>query len=247
MRNRTLRDLMSAAVVTAHPEEGLKDIARRLSRNDVTALPVTEANGRVVGVVSEADLLRAQARRPDPSGLDPSLLLPHTSQAPAPGVTAGDLMTSPPITARPGWNVVEAARVMQHHHVKRLPVVDEADRLVGIVSRADLLRVFLRRDEAIAEEITEDVLHGTLHLAPAEVTVSVHDGRVSLHGTVEDAELVPVLERLCRGVDGVVDVESVVGGPRLTGAAQDVRRTAEPSVASGRYPRDMRAPRGGTG
>jgi CBS domain-containing protein len=97
---------------------------------------------------------------------------------------------------------------MESNHVKRLPVVNDAGRLVGVISRADLLRVFLRQDSAIREEIQGDVLTRTLRLAPYAVTAHVVDGRVTLNGAVEQASLIPVIERLCRGVDGVVDVHS---------------------------------------
>jgi CBS domain-containing protein len=95
--------------------------------------------------------------------------------------------------------------------VKRLPVVDESGRLVGIVSRADLLRVFLRKDRAIEEEISGDIVGRTLRLAPGEVAVTVADGCVVLRGTVEDAGTIPVLVRLCEGVDGVVAVTEELG------------------------------------
>lgn len=128
-------------------------------------------------------------------------------RAKAEAVTAEGLMTSPAVLARPEWTIVEAARVMESNHVKRLPVVDDAGRLIGVISRADLLRVFLRRDSAIREEIQGDVLTRTLGLAPCAVTAHVVDGRVTLNGTVEQAGVMPVVERLCRGVDGVVDVD----------------------------------------
>lgn len=106
--------------------------------------------------------------------------------------------------------MVEAARLMDGHRVKRLPMVDEGGTLVGVVSRGDLLRVFLRRDEAVFVEITQDVLARTLGLTPADVTVGVSDGRVSLKGTVRARSLIPVVERLCGGVDGVVSVSTDV-------------------------------------
>jgi CBS-domain-containing membrane protein len=115
-------------------------------------------------------------------------------------------MSAPAVCARPEWNVVEAARLMEVHNVKRLPVVDETDRLQGIVSRRDLLRIFLRRDDAIRDEITRDVLQQTLGLAPAEVTAEVREGQVTLRGSVEFKSLIPIIERLCRTVDGVVSV-----------------------------------------
>lgn len=117
-------------------------------------------------------------------------------------------MNSPAVTARPQWTVVEAAQAMGRHCVKRLPVVDEAGRLIGVISRADLLRVFLRSDRDIREEISREVLVRTLGIAPSAISVHVIDGRVTLTGTVERKSLVPVVVRLCRGVDGVVDVSA---------------------------------------
>jgi len=115
-------------------------------------------------------------------------------------------MSAPAVCAHPEWTVVEAARLMAVQNVKRLPVVDETDRLQGIVSRGDLLRIFLRRDDAIRDEITGDVLQRTLRLLPSEVTVDVHEGQVTLGGSAEVKSLIPVIERLCRSVDGVVSV-----------------------------------------
>lgn len=115
-------------------------------------------------------------------------------------------MSAPAVCARPEWTVVEAARLMAVQNVKRLPVVDETDRLQGIVSRGDLLRIFLRRDDAIRDEITVDVLQRTLRLLPSEVTVEVREGQVALGGSVEVKSLIPVIERLCRSGDGVVSV-----------------------------------------
>jgi CBS-domain-containing membrane protein len=115
-------------------------------------------------------------------------------------------MSTPAITARPQWSVVEAAREMDRHKVKRLPVVDETGQLVGIVSRSDLLRVFLRQDTAIGEEITREILHRTLQVGPGAVDVTVADGVVTLRGKVGSKSLVPIAVRLCRAVDGVVTV-----------------------------------------
>ncbi|MEU9166666.1 CBS domain-containing protein [Streptomyces sp. NPDC048420] len=110
------------------------------------------------------------------------------------------------VTAQPQWSVVEAARAMAHHHVKRLPVVDDVGRLVGIVSRGDLLRVFLRRDISVQEEITTDVLTRSIGLRPGTVAVRVADGRVTLSATVPQESLIPIAVRLAESVDGVVDV-----------------------------------------
>ncbi|WP_073952116.1 CBS domain-containing protein [Streptomyces kebangsaanensis] len=212
MHHRTVEDLMTHGVVRVRRDTLFKDIVRTLADHDVTAVPVVDDLGRPVGVVSEADLLRAVAGRSDPAGLLPQLH-PEGLEEVSDGATAEELMTAPPVCARPGWSVVEAARTMDAHKVKRLPVVDETGVLTGIVSRGDLLRIFLRRDEAIREEIAADVLVRTLGLSPADLSVTVRDGRVALKGTVEARSLVPVIERLCRGVDGVVSVSADITGP----------------------------------
>lgn len=188
MRHRSVADLMTHTAVTVRRTTAFKEIARLLKEFDITAMPVIDASGHPVGVVSEADLLR---RRPAGGA-----------------ATAEELMTSPAVTARPEWSVVRAARVMQRHQVKRLPVVDVQGRVVGVLSRSDLIQLFLRRDHAIQEEILEDVLTRTLHLAPSAITVEVDDGRVTLSGTVPQPGLLPVVVRLCQSVDGVVDVDN---------------------------------------
>lgn len=208
MWHRTVSELMTASVVKVRRDTGFKEIAKLLAEHDITAVPVVDDEEHAVGMISEADLLRKEAAQLDPAGLLPVLRPRHAERAKAEATTAEGLMNSPAVTARPQWTAVEAAQVMQRHHVKRLAVVDEADRLVGVVSRADLLRVFLRSDSAIREEISGEVLLRTLRITPGAVTVRVVDGRVSLTGTVEHTSLVPVVIRLCQGVDGVVDVSA---------------------------------------
>jgi CBS-domain-containing membrane protein len=211
MRHRTVEELMSRDVVRAQPDTPFKELVRLLEENDVTAVPVVDKLGRPAGVVSEADLLRKSADQSDPSGRTPVPHLEAWERAKAEGSRAEELMSAPAVCARPEWTVAEAARLMETQNVKRLPVVDEADRLVGIVSRGDLLRIFLRRDEAIREEITGDLLQHTLGLDPRDVTAEVRDGRVTLTGTVGHRTLVPVIEQLCRGIDGVVSVSGRLG------------------------------------
>ncbi|MGW9026121.1 CBS domain-containing protein [Streptomyces sp. NPDC055722] len=206
MLHRMVGDLMTTAVVSVRPDTGFKDITEHLAEHDITAVPVVDDQGRPIGVVSEADLLRRQESQADPGGHLSAAYLQPAERAKAHALTAEGLMTSPAVTARPRWSVVEAARAMARHHVKRLPVVDDAGRLVGIVSRGDLLRAFLRRDVAIREEITADILTRTLGLDPGTVTVQVTDARVTLSGTVPQGSLIPIAVRLCESVDGVVDV-----------------------------------------
>ncbi|MGW7404245.1 CBS domain-containing protein [Streptomyces sp. NPDC054833] len=206
MHHRTVEELMTRDVVRARRDMPFKELVRLLADNDVTAVPVVDDLERPMGVVSEADLLRKSADQADPSGRVPVPNLEAWERAKAEGSRAEELMSAPAVCARPEWNVVEAARLMEAQHVKRLPVVDEADRLLGIVSRGDLLRIFLRRDDAIRDEITADVLRRTMGLDPSVVTVEVREGRVDLGGSVEFRSLIPVIEHLCRGVDGVVSV-----------------------------------------
>ncbi|MEU9773458.1 MULTISPECIES: CBS domain-containing protein [unclassified Streptomyces] len=198
MRHRSVADLMTPQAVVAQRGTAFKEIARLLDEYGITAVPVVDDEGRPVGVVSEADLLRR-----------------HTGGTSAD--TAEGLMSSPAVVARPGWSAVQAARVMEDHRIKRLPVVAEDGRLAGVVSRSDLLRLFLRRDRAIQEEIVEDVLAGTLGVSPAAVGVEVADGRVTLSGTLERRSLARIVVRLCESIDGVVDVVD-----RLDYASDDV-------------------------
>ncbi|MFG3294851.1 CBS domain-containing protein [Streptomyces sp. NPDC048179] len=192
MQHRTVADLMTHEVVRARRDTSFKEIVRLLADNDVTAVPVVDELDHPVGVVSEADLLRKCSEK-------------------AEGSRAEELMSAPAVCARPEWTVVEAARVMTLQKVKRLPVVDEAERLTGVVSRGDLLRIFLRRDDAIREEIARDVLGRTLGLAPSDVSVEVREGRVTLTGTVEVNSLIPIIERLVGNVDGVVSLAAHIG------------------------------------
>ncbi|MBV2155163.1 CBS domain-containing protein [Kitasatospora sp. SUK 42] len=211
MKHRIVGELMTHAVVHVRPDTGFKEIARLLAEHDITSVPVLDRDDRPLGLVSEADLLLNEAAQEDPTGLLLTPALPPRDSARSRATTARGLMTSPAVCARPEWTVVEAARLMQARGLKRLPVVDEAGRLIGIVSRSDLLRVFLRHDRAIGEEIRQDVLDRTLGLSPDGVDVQVKDGRVTLTGTVERRALVSVVERLCRSVDGVVDVTCRLG------------------------------------
>ncbi|MEU8685544.1 CBS domain-containing protein [Streptomyces sp. NPDC001219] len=187
MRHRSVADLMTPEVVVVQRGTSFKEIARLLDEYDITAVPVLDENDQPVGVVSEADLLRRQIAKLGAS-------------------TAEALMTSPVVVARPEWSVVEAARTMERKKVKRLPVVDDSGRLIGVISRSDLVQLFLRRDRAIQEEVLEEVLTRTLGVSPSAVTVDVSDGHVTLTGSLERKSLLPIAVRLCESVDGVVEV-----------------------------------------
>ncbi|GAA3023067.1 CBS domain-containing protein [Kitasatospora albolonga] len=206
MRHRTVGEMMTGEVVRIAPQTGFHEIVALLREFDITAVPVVADDGHPVGVVSEADLMRVQAAQEDPSGLLPAPELPSGG-----AVTAQELMTSPAVCTTPDASVVAAARLMGRHRVKRLPVVDENGRLVGVVSRSDVLRVFLRDDQAIRREIVEEVLGLTEGVSPAAVGVEVAQGRVVLSGAITPPYLLPIVLRLCRAVDGVVSVTDRTG------------------------------------
>ncbi|MGW7543220.1 CBS domain-containing protein [Streptomyces sp. NPDC054770] len=197
-------DVMTRTVAAVGRRAPFKEIVRLMRDRQVSALPVIEGAGRVVGVVSEADLLANEELRDDPDAAYLQLRQP-VDVAKADALTAGDLMSLPAITVRPDATLSEAAGTMAREGVKRLPVVDEAGLLAGIVSRGDLLKVFLRGDAEIADEVRREI--GS-YLAPSSaVRVEVSDGVVTLAGRIYDTALVPVAARLVRTVEGVVDVE----------------------------------------
>ncbi|RMB85190.1 CBS domain-containing protein [Streptomyces shenzhenensis] len=198
-------DVMTHTVAAVGPRASFKEMVRLMQDRKVSALPVIEGEGRVVGVVSEADLLPTEELRDDPDVGYLRLRRP-ADLAKAEAVTAAELMSSPAITVRAGATLAEAARVMARARVKRLPVVDDRQVLQGVVSRADLLKVFLREDEDIAEEVRREIVSHVFP-PPSAVGVEVRDGVVTLSGTVRDSSLLPVAARLVRAVEGVVDVE----------------------------------------
>lgn len=208
MMHRTVAEVMTRDVATASPDATLKAVAWSLAHNDVSALPVVDTHRHPIGIVSEADLLRRQAGLPDAEGRDQlrgtaAVVDRHTMDA----RTAGDLMSAPVLTARPEWGIVETARFLHERGVKRLPVIDDTGTLVGIVSRSDLLRPMLRHDDAIHNEVVDEVLGRTLRMTPGGVTVTVQEGVVTLSGRVEARSTIPVIELLCLSVDGVVGVD----------------------------------------
>ncbi|MFE4977162.1 CBS domain-containing protein [Kitasatospora sp. NPDC056651] len=209
MRHATVESVMTSPVVLVSPETGFREIVALLSEYDITGVPVVDPEGRPLGVVSEADLLRTLAAQDDPASLLPA---PESAQAGPDGeVTAADLMTAQPVCTTPEVSVVAAARTMSRHGLKRLPVLDEEGRVIGMVSRGDLLRVFLREDIVIRREIVEEVLGRIDGVSPAEIGVEVNQGRVVLSGTVPEPHLVPIVLNLCRSVDGVVSVTDRLG------------------------------------
>lgn len=204
MTHMMVVDVMTEGVAVVRRTTPFKELARVMSERGVSALPVLDELDCLVGLVSEADLLPKE-EHPRP----PHLLASKRDRLrakKAAGDTAGALMTRHVITASPEMSVVEAARRMDQAGVKRLIVVDGDGKLVGIVSRRDLLKVFLRSDDEIKEEIRRDVFARLLWADPTRVEIDVHDGIVVLSGEVEQRSSVAVAVDLTRAVDGVVDV-----------------------------------------
>jgi CBS domain-containing protein len=193
----TVSDVMTHTAVAIGSEAPFKEIVELLDQWKISAVPVLAGEGRVVGVVSEADLLAKEEFRDTDEG-DPE------ARTKAVAVSAGELMSSPAVTVHADASLAEAARIMARRRVKRLPVVDAVGILQGVVSRSDLLKVFLRGDEDIAEEIRHHVL-GRLPVTTA-LTVRVTEGVVTLGGLLPDRSLVPVVARAVRAVEGVVDI-----------------------------------------
>jgi len=196
----TVADIMTRDVVAVGPEQSFKTCADLMRIHGVSALPVVVAGNRVAGIVSEADLIRPVAVLPEEA------LLP--ASAPRGATTAADVMTKEVVAVAPGATVAAAARLMFEHRVKRLPVVDSSNRLIGIVSRADVLRIFLRTDESIRKEVANGLLNELPLLGRGRVQVTVKDGVVRLDGEVESGSLTGLLLRLVAAVPGVVGVEN---------------------------------------
>ncbi len=207
-------DVMTQTVAAVGRGAGFKEIVRLLEQWKVSALPVLEGESRVVGIVSEADLLpKEELRDSEP---DRSVRFGRVELAKARAVTAGELMTSPAVTVHADATLAEAARIMVHAHVKRLPVVDDHGMLQGIVSRADLLKVFLREDEEIAEEVRREVIASLFPSPLSPIQVTVRDGVVKVSGRAKDIALIPTAARMVRAVEGVVDVEFDLTDPHRT-------------------------------
>jgi CBS domain-containing protein len=200
----------NVAFVTKHAS--YKQIAQLLHEHQLTALPVLTPEGRLAGVVSEADLLRKQERY-ERTGRRPGWQLHPAVRAKTQARTADGLMTSPAVTIRADALVGTAARLMGQHRIKRLPVVDGDGKLIGIVSWADLLRVFLRPDAEIAAEASA-VLTDILFADPAEIRVSAHDGVVTLAGRLASQDQIAAAVRPTEAIDGVVGLTSELHAPR---------------------------------
>jgi CBS domain-containing protein len=207
-----VRDVMTDRVIAVREVAPYKEIVAALTRFGVSAVPVIDADNRVVGVVSEADLM-AKVEFADADVRYPLFERRRRRAArhKAAGDRADELMTAPAITIRPDVSIADAARLMDAEDVKRLPVVGDEGRLVGIVARSDLLKMYVRPDEAIRQEVYAEVLERVLCLEPGVVEVSVARGVVTLRGTVDRRSTAAIAARLVHAVAGVVDVVDKLG------------------------------------
>ncbi|RZU75066.1 BON domain-containing protein [Micromonospora kangleipakensis] len=212
MRTWQVQDVMTADVATVREDTAYREIVDVLTGRHVTAVPVVDGARRVLGVVSEADLLHKVELQGQPHERRFFVSRHHRQARVKAGATlAADLMTSPPVTVAPDASLVEAARIMGERKVKRLPVVDDLDRLVGIVTRGDLLKVHLRPDADIRRDVVDEVLHRVLGVPDGVVDVTVHDGVVTLTGQLDRWSTVHLALLLAGHVSGVVEVVDALG------------------------------------
>jgi CBS-domain-containing membrane protein len=201
----TVKDVMSTHVIAVRQSASYKEMAAMLRSQRVSAFPVIDDHNKVIGVVSETDLLTKEALE----GTVPRTLQSLTRQrvrSQVNGVTAADLMTKPAVTIGPDQTVAHAARLMYNKRVKRLPVVGGDGTLIGIVTRSDVLSVYSRPDPQIQGQITEDLILGTFLCDPARFTVTVKDGIVTVEGTPETTQVGLDIIDAVRHMEGVVAV-----------------------------------------
>lgn len=208
----SVEDVMTRDVISVRKNAEYKDILQIMRYEGFSAFPVLDNDDRVVGVVSEDDLLVKEEF--SDTGHGPGFLAARGDRARAAALTAAQLMTRPAITVSPDATVAEAARIMHAKHVKRLPVVAAGGRLVGIVSRSDVLSVYDRPDDDIRKEIEEDIIRSAFSLDNLAFTVTVTGGVVTLAGQVEREPVALSLLQAVRQVDGVVAVREQLSYPR---------------------------------
>lgn len=210
-----IQDVMTADVRVVSPQTSLKEVAALMTAEEISGVPVVE-EGRPLGVVAQSDIVRMEQQAED------ELIGRRSSHRRTgdqlPKRTAADAMSQPPLTAAPNLSVVGAAWRMTEHDVSRLLVVADG-RLIGIVTRSDLVRAFARSDEQIWTEIVDEVLP-SLGVSPNEVDVAVDNGSVVLGGEVEDELDARCLPHAVSSVVGVIDVSSTIQARHAHRAAE---------------------------
>jgi CBS domain-containing protein len=212
--NSTVKDVMSTHVIAVRQNASYKDMAAMLHEQRVSAFPVLDDHNKVIGVVSESDLLTKEALE----GTVPGMLQSMVSQrehARASAVTAAELMTKPPVTIGPDEPVTQAARLMYSRRLKRLPVTSDDGTLIGIVTRADVLSVYSRPDADIQREIIQDLIVAMFAGDPARFTVTVADGIVTIEGAPETDLVGRDIIDAARHVEGVVAVRDRLSYPEM--------------------------------
>lgn len=187
-------DLMTTEVISVTRNTGLRQAAQLMFRNRVSGLPIVDDDGTLSGIITEADFLRLEVERREG----------NRDQ----GDTVGGVMSHGAVTVGPDAEIYEAAKIMAVQEVKRLPVVDDDGRLLGIISRADIVSLFTRPDDVIEDEIREDLIRRVLFIDPDDVVVQVANGVVTLGGQVDTRREAAILEELTGRLDGVFRVES---------------------------------------
>ena len=212
-------ELMTRDPVSIGPDAPLKDAARAMTAHKISGLPVVDDDGSVVGILTEADFVE-MVKKSGGTGLLDLLFEEHK---PAGAVTVGEVMTRKVVTIEPDAGHVDAARVMHRKKVKRLPVVDGHGKLVGIISRSDLLHVYARSDEEIEHQIVNRILSTVMAVDPSTVEVRVDDGCASLSGELSTRTETQLLEYMVAELPGVISVES-----KLRFETDDTRYVPEP-------------------
>lgn len=226
-RHRTVSDVMTMRVHVASPLTPFKLLVRLIEENRVSAIPIVDHSGIPVGIVSESDLLLKELH----ADIESTSRLFHGRRrrmelTKAEGIVASDLMTSPPITIRADATLTQAARQMQERDVRRLVVIDDRGRIAGIVSRSDLLQVFLRTDEDLREDVVERIIPAILLDQVTPIDVHVRANVITLSGEVDRRSDAEILGRLTRDLDGVVGVVN-----QLTYRWDDTPRSTAASIA----------------
>ena len=217
----TVRDVMSTHVIAARESATFKEMAAMLRNQRVSAFPVIDDDNKVIGVVSETDLLTKEALELNMHGPLQGLMR-QRERSKVNGVTAADLMTKPAVTIGPDEPVAHAARLMYNQRVKRLPVISDDGVLIGIVTRSDVLSVYSRPDAEIQDAVIQDLILGTYRFNPDRFTVTVKDGIVTVEGTPETTPAGHDIIGAVRHMEGVVAVRDRLSYPSDTPHAPQV-------------------------
>ncbi len=198
---------MTKSVHVAGPQTPFKMLVRLIDENRISAVPIVDVRGMPLGVVSESDLLMKERQTDLTNEAGFLEVRRHRHEkAKAEGLVAGDLMTSPAVTVPLDARLTDAARTMHERNLRRLVVVDDRGKIAGIVTRSDLLQVFLRSDEDVLDDVVERVIPSILVTEPSEIEVDVRANVVTLSGEVDRKTDAEIITRVTREIDGVVGV-----------------------------------------